>query len=240
MTKSKKHRLQRAEINFVSSLDIAQVASEIDNLADKHIKVETDNPDADRVQFRMIYHRDGKATAVVAGVLRRWAGDMTHVICDGDVSKPKQNVIQRFMGLSLMWRIFLLLMVPLMLMYVTNALALLEVTRVLLIWLLIMVPATLFMLSGLSFMYLIYPNAPLFQRRKKKASFIKDRDKLLQRIIDVLAPHHESNQTEAISHSDDQPELTLRELVRLTYETGAATATTLNEPAHLKQMNKES
>ena len=59
MKKTKKHRLQRAEINFVSSLTMEQVATDIASMASERILVDIQSLDADTLTFCVQTRQNG-------------------------------------------------------------------------------------------------------------------------------------------------------------------------------------
>ena len=80
---SKRKRLAKADLNFVSQQSFEQVLTELDNLRSKHIKPIITKVDADTAIFQLRYQQADITTAEVSGRLKRWAGDMTHIYCDG-------------------------------------------------------------------------------------------------------------------------------------------------------------
>ena len=87
-TKAKKTSAQFADLNVVSAHPLEQIRAGIAALPDDHIDTTIIPVDDDTLLFRIDYTRDGRHTASLNGRLRRWAGDMTHVYCDGRAFVP--------------------------------------------------------------------------------------------------------------------------------------------------------
>ena len=79
----KSKRFLRADLNFVSQKPLGEIAEELQRLKHKAVQSQVLAMDDKTALFRLLYTRNGRITAEVAGRLQRWAGDMTHVYCDG-------------------------------------------------------------------------------------------------------------------------------------------------------------
>ncbi|MGB1286624.1 MAG: hypothetical protein ACPG7F_08835 [Aggregatilineales bacterium] len=211
MSKRKKHQHRLSEINVVSSLDIEAVASEIAALENKQIRVVFDEIDADHTGFMIGYLRDGEVTASVKGVMRRWAGTMTHIICDGH-ARHKRPLIKRLYKfieyLAAGWLTAVIaIQLPLILSVSSG-----DATFIRLF--------TLLMFVGLLLAPAYYITRILARMAGEGVNYIRDRERLLQGIVDVLAPNHQETAAMRLKETDSPSELSLSDMVRLAYEPG--------------------
>ena len=82
----KKHKnLVYADLNFVSQHSLETIATHIEQLQHDKLTTQLAWMDDDKALFQVELMRANRATAQVTGRLQRWAGDMTHIYCDGRV-----------------------------------------------------------------------------------------------------------------------------------------------------------
>lgn len=111
---AKRKDLAKADLNFISKQPFEQVIRQLQDLGNEHIKPDIRQVDDDTAIFQLSYVRSDKRTAEVTGRLKRWAGDMTHIYCDGRIFK-KRNIKSQLWrwvidipGLIALWFIILL------------------------------------------------------------------------------------------------------------------------------------
>jgi hypothetical protein len=88
---AKSKQLANADLNFISKQPFEQVIEQLQDLGNRHVKPNIRQVDHDTAIFQLSFVRGDKTTAEVTGRLKRWAGDMTHIYCDGRIFK-KSNV----------------------------------------------------------------------------------------------------------------------------------------------------
>jgi membrane protein implicated in regulation of membrane protease activity len=106
---AKSKRLVKADLNFISQKPLEIVVQEIQALAPKAITAQVAWTEADTALFQLTYSRDGRTTAAVTGRLQRWAGDMTHIYCDGRTFHKKISYVSGFVR----WLVAVALVAPL-------------------------------------------------------------------------------------------------------------------------------
>jgi len=95
-TAAKSKRLVKADLNFISQKPLEIIAQEIQASTPKVITAQVAWTEADTALFQLTYNRDGRTTAAVTGRLQRWAGDMTHIYCDGRTFHKKLSYVSSF------------------------------------------------------------------------------------------------------------------------------------------------
>ena len=112
---AKRKELANADLNFISKQPFEQLVRQLQDLGNHHVKPNIRQVDDDTALFELSYVRGDKTTAEVRGRLKRWAGDMTHIYCDGQIFK-KRDVRSRLWrwvidlpGLLALWLIILLM-----------------------------------------------------------------------------------------------------------------------------------
>lgn len=86
---SKSKHLANADLNFVSQQPFEQVIEQLKNLRSRNIKPSIMQVDEDTAVFQLQFVRGDDTTAEVSGRLKRWAGNMTHIYCDGRVFRER-------------------------------------------------------------------------------------------------------------------------------------------------------
>jgi hypothetical protein len=94
----KSKRLVKADLNFISQKPLEVVVQDIQTLAPKAVTAQVEWSEVDTALFQLTYTRDGRTTAEVSGQLRRWAGDMTHIYCDGRTFHKKISYVRSLLG----------------------------------------------------------------------------------------------------------------------------------------------
>jgi len=86
----KQRRLIQADLNFIAEHNLEMIAARLQNPVHKRITGLVNHVDEDTANFVLYYQRNGRETALVKGILQRWAGDMTHIYCEGRAFRRQQ------------------------------------------------------------------------------------------------------------------------------------------------------
>lgn len=108
-TAEKSKRLIQADLNFISQKPLDVIVQEIVALKRKDVITQIEWAEGDTALFQLTYNRDGRTTAEVSGRLQRWAGDMTHIYCDGRTFHNKLSYVSSFVR----WLVLAILVAPL-------------------------------------------------------------------------------------------------------------------------------
>lgn len=95
-TAEKSKRLIKADLNFISQKPLEIIVQELEALKHKDVTTQIEWAEAGTALFQLTYNRDGRTTAEVSGRLQRWAGDMTHIYCDGRTFHKKMSYVSSF------------------------------------------------------------------------------------------------------------------------------------------------
>jgi hypothetical protein len=95
-TPEKSRQLAKADLNFISQKPLETIIQVLQSRQNVHITPEIYCTNSDTAVFRLTYNRDERTTAEVSGRLQRWAGDMTHIYCDGRIFRTKFSYIASF------------------------------------------------------------------------------------------------------------------------------------------------
>ncbi len=96
----------QADLNFISQHDLDAIAARLQNPSSKQIIGQVMPIDANATRFSLRYRRHGRDTAAVRGILQRWAGEMTHIYCEGRAFQRRHYLRG---GFRLLYRAILLL-----------------------------------------------------------------------------------------------------------------------------------
>ena len=100
--KAKSNQLANADLNFISNKPLEYIAEEMQNIKAKAVDVQIVHSNDDIALFQMTFQRENRTTAEVVGRLQRWAGNMTHVYCDGRVFRKKMTYVSTLARWALM------------------------------------------------------------------------------------------------------------------------------------------
>lgn len=90
---AKRKQLAQADLNFISQKPMEQIAQEMQDIKRKDVSVQVVQSGENITLFQMTKIRDDRTTAEIAGRLQRWAGNMTHVYCDGRIFHKKTTYV---------------------------------------------------------------------------------------------------------------------------------------------------
>jgi magnesium-transporting ATPase (P-type) len=92
----KSKRLVNADLNFISQKPLEMIVQELQALQRDTVTTQVEWTETDTALFQLTTTRDGRTTAEVSGRLQRWAGDMTHIYCDGRTFYKKMSYVSSF------------------------------------------------------------------------------------------------------------------------------------------------
>jgi hypothetical protein len=107
---AKSKRLVQADLNFIANKPLENIIWQLNHLEYDTVTPYVVRTDENTALFRLVYHRGERVTAEIAGRLQRWAGDMTHVYCDGRTFYKMTSYLRAL----LRWCIFFALISPLL------------------------------------------------------------------------------------------------------------------------------
>lgn len=208
-SQGKTSRLKRADLNFISNYPLENIVAQLQHSADKNTDIQIVPIDDDVTLFRMERRNQGTITATVNGRMRRWAGNMTHIYCDGR-SFDKRN----WLRFALRYGTAALVGTPLILIGLGLLIGYPDWLNFLLVWstVLLLIAS---MIVGLGYLpYVLVRNfmnvdTATAQYRAESKPAAKDQERLLHLLTDVIADNLPQSaprlaQEDAIPLSDDE------------------------------------
>ena len=207
MSKVKKPEI---EIDMVTDLSIKQVGQKLSAIKSKYIDVTFKKLDEERVLFTMNYRRRDAITATVKGILQKKAGRKTHVIADGIATRIQGNPLQWVLDLPTTTKVIVIVLIFLALQLAPVVFPELEagIARI----------VTPFSFTGIVIGILAVSHFARNNTAKpaQNASNLKDRDVMLQRVINILSPQKTSEKQQAPMQEAADAALSLQDLANLT------------------------
>lgn len=204
--KAKSNQLANADLNFVSNKSLEQITDEMEHIKRKDVSVQIVRSDEATALFQMSYTRDDRTTAEVVGRLQRWAGNMTHVYCDGRIFRKKMT----YVSMLTRWGIILAFAAPFILCplsYITSGAAQTFFADLLTLSFLVFVfVGTLFGLYQFFSRVLFVLNAGqrnLDQAVSKPEQ--KDREQLLHFLTEIIRDEHFNNDQMVLENQAAEP-----------------------------------
>ena len=204
-SQAKAAQLRRADLNFISNYPLEHIAEELSKRTDKQTGIDVLPLDDDTMLFRMERYNKGKLTATVNGRMKRWAGDMTHIYCDG-----RSFARRDWVRIILVYGTITVLFAPIVLYTVAALLGFPNILLFFVLWSLIIMIFSL-MLGGpalLAWMLIrsfMKADTSMFLRPAKSKPEAKDRERLLHILTSVIADSHLPQATNNLAEKDLVP-----------------------------------
>ena len=204
-SQAKASQLRRADLNFISNYPLEQIASELQQHEDKQTGIEVVPFDDDTMLFRMERYNKGKLTASVNGRMKRWAGDMTHIYCDG-----RSFARRDWARILLVYGTMTILVAPIVLHTLATLFGYPDILGFLFLWsLLILIFGLLFggpaLLAWMLIRSFMKADTNMFFQPAKSQPEAKDRERLLHILTSVIADGNLPQATHHLGEKDLAP-----------------------------------
>jgi hypothetical protein len=202
-TPEKSRQLAKADLNFISQKPLEVIVQEIHSRENAHITPQIVWSNSDTALFQLTYSRDKRITAAVTGRLQRWAGDMTHIYCDGRVFRTKTSYISSF----LRWARTMIFVAPVVLCALTVITSSRAVENI--FWISSVVFIVAFFVTGMQMAGTHFMQALNIRRINPNESLAKpeqkDRERLLHFLTEIIRDEDLQQQLQAQATQSAEP-----------------------------------